>query len=112
MATRNVTFDDQRCQLVDADLIPKIAERLGNLCGAARYDWVSANPADVGLHGVPIKQWREAYFEGCKDMAQNVTAALPEGEQERVKEIARAAFDKAFKEAETGSKTEDAELAK
>lgn len=74
----------------------QIAEFMGSLCGAARHDWVDASPEDVGMHGVPIKGWRHAYFEGCKDMAEGIAARLPEEYREKVKEIAQASFHKAF----------------
>ena len=66
-----------------------IAKYMGELCGAAKQDWLTANPADVGLNGICIVHWREAYFEGCKDMASGIYNRLPEP--------LRADFSKTFK---------------
>lgn len=85
----------------------KIAEFMGELCGAARHDFVSADPADVGLYGIPVRGWREAYFEGCKDMAEGITAQLPEEYHETVREIARKAFSKAFEAAKNPDQQDD-----
>lgn len=90
--------------MVEIDLIA-VAEKMGTLAGAARADWANADPADVGVHGVPVKQWRDAYFVGCKDMAEAVAAALPEAERERVKEIVQTAFTLAFNK-EVGSQSQ------
>jgi hypothetical protein len=86
----------------------KIAEYMGELCGAARHDWTIADPSDVGLNGVPIKGWRAAYFEGCKDMAEGIASRLPEELRETVKEVVQAAFHKSFTEAAAAAQTESA----
>ncbi len=85
--------------------LDKVAEAMGELCGAARGDWVTASPADVGMHGLPVKAWREAYFEGCKDMAEKIAAQVPEEWQARVQELSRAAFTKAFEAATQSADT-------
>ena len=85
-----------------------IAEFMGHLCGAARHDWASADPGDVGMHGVPIKQWRDAYFTGCKDMAEGIASKLPEEYRETVKQIAQAAFSKSYAECEATAKADSA----
>lgn len=86
----------------------KIAEYMGELCGAAKHDLNTANPSDVGLNGVPVMGWRQAYFEGCKDMAQGIFSRIPEEHREAVKAATQAAFTRAFDEA---AKLHAAELA-
>lgn len=76
-----------------------LASVMGELCGAARYDLTATDPADVGLNGVPVVGWRDAYFTGCKDMADTVLSALPAEHQEAFTEAARAAFTKGFDDA-------------
>ena len=92
--------------------LDRLADFMGKLCGTARYDWVSADSGDVGLHGVPIKQWRDAYFEGCKDMAEGIASLVPVECRETMKQIAQASFTKAFDEAKIASEKERAELAR
>ena len=70
----------------------KIAEYMGELYGAAKHDLTASNPADVGLNGVSVIGWREAYLEGCKDMAEGVVTRIPEDIREAVKAIVRASF--------------------
>lgn len=43
--------------------------KAAELMAAAHYDMECAKPNDVGMSGLPIKQWRQAYDEGCRDMA-------------------------------------------
>ena len=69
--------------------LDRLADFMGKLCGTARYDWVSADPGDVGLHGVPIKQWRDAYFEGCRDMAEGIASLVPVECRETLKQMRR-----------------------
>lgn len=66
---------------------PAIIEYLGNLYGAAKHDWETANPADVGLHGIPVKAWRDAYLEGIKNSASGVVSKFPAREQEATKAL-------------------------
>ena len=69
-----------------SDLWPvfeKIAEYVGELTAAAKHDWKTANPSDVGMNGVPIVGWRDAYHEGCRDMANGVFTRVPEEIRER-----------------------------
>lgn len=80
-----------------------LAMKIGELCGAARHDWSTANYEDVGLNGMPIKGWREAYFEGCTDMANMVLAAMPVEDQDAFKAAAKAAFSKSFDAAKAAS---------
>ena len=81
------------------DVLAKLAEQIGGLCGAARYDWLSADPSEVGLDGVPVKGWRDGYFEGCKDMADKALSCVPEVHHEKFREIAKTAFSKAYDDA-------------
>lgn len=69
----------------------EIAAYMGLLVGAALHDRDIAEPADIGLYGMPIKQWRDAYLEGCKDMATGVTARVPEAIREDFKAAVLAA---------------------
>lgn len=55
----------------------KISKAMGELYGAAAKDVEAADPADVGLNGMPVRGWREAYLEGCKDMADRVGSQFP-----------------------------------
>lgn len=54
----------------------KIAEAIGELYAAALSDYAAVGYEEIGLHGIPIKVWREAYAEGVKDMAGNVAACF------------------------------------
>jgi hypothetical protein len=74
--------------------LDKIADYMGELCGAARRDLDAADPRDVGLNGMPVKQWRAAYLEGCQDMANGIASKLPKECQETIKNIVTAAFER------------------
>ncbi len=87
---------------IEIDL-DKLADKVGGLCGAARADWSAANYEDVGMNGMPIKGWRAAYDEGCRDMAGAVLSALPEACHEAFRTASRAAFDKSLAEAKAAS---------
>jgi hypothetical protein len=76
-----------------ADL-KRIAEKIGELYAAARYDFAIASPDDIGFGGVPIKTTREAYVDGCKDMAQAVCASLDAADREEFTAAVREALDK------------------
>lgn len=54
---------------------------MGELVAVARSDWETCDPGDVGLNGVVIKQWREGYYEGCKDIASTIVNRLPKEHQ-------------------------------
>lgn len=71
----------------------KIAEYLGELYAAAQHDLKTANPADVGIGGVPVVGWRQAYVEGCKDMVEGVVTRVPDQQREEVKTAVLAAFE-------------------
>lgn len=73
-------------------LSEEILSYVGTLVGAAKKDLDAANPADVGLHGIPIKQWRAAYYEGCKDMADGIVTRIPEGERDEAIAAIKAAY--------------------
>lgn len=74
-------------------LIPdEVLAAIGEQVAAAKHDWDAADPSDVGLNGVIIKQWREGYFEGCKDIAHTVVARLPKGQQKEAGERITASF--------------------
>lgn len=77
----------------------KIAEYVGELCGAAKHDSNTADPTEVGLNGVPVFGWRQAYFEGCQDMANGIFSRVPTEHQEAFKATALAAFERSFQEA-------------
>lgn len=68
---------------------------IGELCGSAWKDMSDADPADVGLYGVPIKQWRGAYYEGCKDMADGIVTRIPDADRPEAITTIKAAYDKA-----------------
>ncbi len=87
-------------------LVSDIAKYMGELCGAARSDWSSVGYDEIGMNGTPIKEWRQAYFEGCKDMAEGITARLPEEYHEAMRKIARDEFAKAFEIAQAAPKEE------
>lgn len=76
------------------DELERLAEGIGELYAAARHDYAMASWDDIGLHGVPIKHWREAYVEGCKDMAGKVASALDEAEREVFVVAVREALDR------------------
>lgn len=59
-----------------------IIQYIGELWAAATHDHETADPADVGMGGVPIKAWRNAYREGVKDMAEGIVSRLPKDQQE------------------------------
>lgn len=65
---------------------------IGELVAAAKNDWDNADPGDIGLNGVVIKQWREGYFEGVKDMAHHIVNRLPKAQQEEAGAKITAAF--------------------
>ena len=65
---------------------------IGEQVAAARHDWETCDPADVGLNGVVIKQWREGYYEGCKDVAQIMVGRLPKEHQEYAGRKIRESF--------------------
>lgn len=69
---------------------------IGEQVSAARHDWETCDPGDVGLHGVNIKQWREGYYEGVKDLAQIIVGRLPKDHQDYAGRKIRAAFDADF----------------
>lgn len=91
--------------------LDKLASKVGELCGAARHDWSVASYADVGMNGMPIKGWRAAYDEGCRDMAGAVLSALPEEHRQAFMDASRAAFDKGLEDAkaDTDGETGDAD---
>lgn len=66
---------------------------IGEQVSAARHDYETCDPSDVGLHGVNIKQWREGYYEGVKDLAQIIVGRLPKEHQEYAGRKIREAFD-------------------
>jgi hypothetical protein len=61
--------------VTDDDFKP-IAKLIGEMMAAATHDLKTADPSDVGMNGVPIRAWREAYAEGCKDMANKVVSGF------------------------------------
>lgn len=65
---------------------------IGEQVAAARHDWETCDPGDVGLHGVNIKQWREGYHEGCKDVAQIIVGRLPKEHQDYAGRKIKEAF--------------------
>lgn len=74
----------------------EIAHYIGELCAAAHHDHVNADRSDVGLNGVHIASWRQAYFEGCKDMADGILSRVPEAQREELKEFIRSVFSEEF----------------
>ncbi len=74
------------------DDLKKVAAGIGELYAAAMHDYQIASWNDVGLHGVPIKVWREAYAEGCKDMATAVGARLDDADKDDFKAEVLAAI--------------------
>lgn len=78
----------------------KVANCVGELCGAAKHDMLVADPSDVGLNGIPIAQWRAAYFEGCNDMANQISSLVPAEHREAFEAQAHAAFARSFANAE------------
>lgn len=60
---------------------------LSELCAVADHDRDEADPSWVGANGVPIRIWRGAYLEGCKDAASGVAARLPEGMRDEAKKL-------------------------
>ena len=73
--------------------IDDLAKYMGELCGAAKHAYDTADPSDVGLHGIPIKLWRDAYYEGCTDMVHGLINRLPKEIQQEIGAIVTAAFD-------------------
>jgi hypothetical protein len=65
---------------------------LGELYAAAKHDFEQAGWDEIGLHGVPIKHWREAYCEGIKDAAEGFASRLPEDQREAVKKLINDAY--------------------
>ena len=61
-----------------SDELARMAHRAGKMHAAAHHDYEEASWDWVGLYGVPIKHWREAYAEGCRDMIMAFGAALDE----------------------------------
>lgn len=79
----------------------KIAEFLGELCGAAKHDLDTADPAAVGMDGTPVRGWRAAYYEGCTDMASGALSRVPEEHQEAAKAIMQDFYKRSYEEAKT-----------
>jgi hypothetical protein len=65
---------------------------MGEQVAAARHDWETCDPGDVGLNGVIIKQWREGYMEGCKDMVNVIVSRVPEDQRKEVGDKITASF--------------------
>jgi hypothetical protein len=76
MALAHNPIPTGRRVMMSDELIARLADGVGEHFAAAMHDHESANPEDVGLHGVPIKAWREGYAEGCKDMGGTVLRLL------------------------------------
>lgn len=77
-----------------SDVYEPVAAYIGELYAAALHDLETANPSDVGLNGVPIRAWREAYLEGCKDMAEGIVTRIPEQHREAIKTIVHSSAEK------------------
>lgn len=58
-----------------------------SLMAAATHDWECAGYDEVGLHGAPIKTWREAYRSGCNDMSSGIIQRLGTHDPEQVKAL-------------------------
>lgn len=54
----------------------KSIEAAAQLIAAARRDWEDADPEAITLNGVPQTGWRQAYVEGCQDMATKILTQL------------------------------------
>lgn len=78
--------------LIECDAI---VTYMGELWEAAMRDHRDADPGDVGLNGVSIKEWRAAYLEGIKDCWEGVMTRVPETQREEVKVALYAAFEAA-----------------
>lgn len=74
----------------------EIGHYIGELCAAAHHDYVTADQSDVGLNGMHIASWRQAYWEGCKDMADGILTRVPEAHRDELKEFIRAVFSEEF----------------
>lgn len=77
------------------EYLQPVIDYIGTLLNAARADLKAADPADVGMSGIPITAWRGAYLEGCRDMASGVLSRLPEGIREQAIAEVKAALSKA-----------------
>ena len=80
---RSMGFTDPFASTGAVMTIPdEVLTAMGEQVAAARHDWETCDPGDVGLNGVVIKQWREGYYEGCKDVVQSMVGRLPKDHQD------------------------------
>lgn len=77
------------------------ARDIGTLVAAATHDYRHADPAAVGLNGVPVLAWREAYMTGCKDMANKLSASFPEDVYAEIKKAVEEAWRTEYARLET-----------
>lgn len=82
---------------------------IGKLMAAATHDLKTADPSDVGLGGIPVRAWREAYAEGCRDMANKVSTSLPESMHPEIKQAVMTAFNEEFARLEAATLTSQQE---
>lgn len=74
------------------EMFLSIAAYTGELTAAATHDLQAADPSDVGMNGVSIVEWRKAYLEGCRDMANGVYSRVDEKMKAGFEKVAREAF--------------------
>ncbi len=80
-----------------------IALYIGNLCAAAKYDLEHANSSDVVLNGMSIVGWRQAYLEGCKDMAEGILERIHGSLRQAAKKSVIDAFNEKVSELNTAN---------